>query len=171
MPTPSIGSVPPGGDQFPFVETIPFSVVSGNAAPGANFPAFYRKRVAKAITVSNITIYVATQVGNIDVGIYQSDGTTLTKIASSGSTAVGSASAKQVVALTASVSLVPGVDYYFAVVADNTSSIGRTAALISTAIGAVDNMALTKALAFPLPATSTLASLSGIASIFWMRAS
>jgi hypothetical protein len=159
-----------GGDQMPWVETCPHWAVTTASGAGANFPLFYRVRVAKAIAVSSIAFYVATQNGNADVGIYQSNGTTLTKIASSGSTAVGVAVAVQSIALTAAVTLQPGVDYYLALSLDSTASIGRAASMVSAPVAAADATALTKAAAFPLPASTTLASLSGVSNVYWLRA-
>lgn len=160
-----------GGNQMPFVETCPYYAVASSTAPGANFLVCFRVRVAKPTPLSAITAYVATQNGNVDVGVYQSDGTTLTKIASSGSTAVGAAGAPQTIALTAGVSLQPGIDYYLAAIVDGTASLGRAAALVAAAVGLVDKQAVTKAQTFPLPATATLASLSsGLSSVFWLHA-
>lgn len=152
-----------------FVETVPWNTVSVSGAPGANFLGCVWLTVLRELTVSQVKFYVATQNGNIDIGIYQSDGTTLTKIASTGSTAVG-AIGMQTIALTGSVTLDPANDYYLGFILDGTGSLGRPASLVNAAVSLQEKMAVTKAQTFPLPATTTLASLSsGIASIPWVR--
>src|SRR5690349_5631390 len=114
-----------GGDQMDFIETCSPVGVS-TATDAANQATFHRIRVSKSITVSQMTIFVATASGNIDLGIYQSDGTTLTRLASTGSTAVAGTNAIQTINLSASVTTQPGIDYYLACSRDNaTAAIAR----------------------------------------------
>lgn len=167
-----LGLILPRANQFPWVETVPAYAVLGSSAPGANFLLVHRiTRLSEPLGVSQVKLEVATQNGNVDVGVYSSDGSTLTKLGSSGSTAVGSANAVQTIALSASITLQPGVDYYLALIVDGTAAFARSNGFTHASIGAADNMSLTKSVTFPLPSTSTIGSLSGIHLAYWLRAS
>jgi hypothetical protein len=77
--------------------------------------------------MTKLSVFIGTASGNVDVGIYSSDGTTLTRLVSSGSTAAAGASAVQTITV-ASAALVPSFSYYLAVAPDNaTVTIGRVA--------------------------------------------
>ena len=95
------------------------------AAGGAVAPAtaskalFYAFTVHAPVTVGHANILVGTQSGNVDLGIYDTAGN---RLASTGSTACGDGSAVQTIALTASITLIPGVVYWAAFCADNTSA-------------------------------------------------
>ncbi|MCC6314207.1 MAG: DUF4082 domain-containing protein [Thermomicrobiales bacterium] len=146
-------------------------IPTGTTALTANQAYLVRFRVAKPITVANIRVFVGSATsGNLDAGLYTLNGTTWTRIASAGSTAAGTASTMQTLALTAAVTLVPGVDYWVAFAADNaTVTILVTAISLSGAgtMYSIDNMSLTKTASFPLPATLT--SLAGVATMVMTR--
>ena len=115
---------------FPFTIDVPTTIVQMSWANGA--------------TVS----------GNVDIGIYNSEGTLLV---SSGSTAQSGVSANQTVNTTDTL-LSPGKWFYLALAVDNT-----TATLLGVALSAAFNQAmgvLSMASAFPLPATATFASIT-----------
>ncbi len=120
----------------------------------ANTAVFIPFSVAKRITFTTLFIVNgATVSGNVDVGIYDSNGTL---IVSKGSTAQAGASALQKFTVT-STTIGPGV-YYLAVVFDNT-----TGTIYKTIIGQALRTKLTgmaqMASAFPLPATVTFATI------------
>lgn len=91
--------------------------------------------------------------GNVDTGIY--DSRTLTKLASTGSTARVGTSATQKVTLTNPVLLLPG-EYLMAHVSDTTTN-SRTAQYIRSLLGDIELEAGSgqETSAFPLPATAT----------------
>jgi hypothetical protein len=73
--------------------------------------------VKRPVTRTGARTYIAAQSGNIDVGIYSAAGT---RLASTGSISCP-ATGERTVAFTASVTLYPGILYYLAFAADNTS--------------------------------------------------
>lgn len=162
---------PPGGGQFPYIRPFPASAFTAAVAtyPTANLACFYRIRAEKAITISTISFFVGTASGNADVGIYTSTdgGTTLDRQRSSGSTAVAGSSAWQDVALTSSIALVPGVDYWIAIAADNTTFTTYRVGVQAPAM-LRNNAGLAKATSFPLP--SSVTSFSGATSMFLFEA-
>jgi len=130
---------------------------SGTLAANAAYLICFQ--VFRAVTVSNTIIKVATQSGNIDVGIYSSDGTTATRLGSTGSIACPAVSVRSVNALTAGVDLVPGTRYFAAFAADNaTASLGIVTGLTPMVNPATYGGSI--ATSFPLPATITQASLA-----------
>ncbi len=142
-----------GVDPWPNILTSPM-VALGNSIVANAADAAYLVRIERrsaAITVSAISVGIVTQAGNLDVGIYTSDGTTWTRVASSGSVAVG-APGKQDVDLTAPYEIAANTDYWLAVAfSDATAEIdGNDVPLV-----APEHFSLTKASAFPLPATIT----------------
>jgi hypothetical protein len=123
----------------------------------ANIGAYCaRSRVQPALSVTKLSVFIGTASGNVDVGIYSSDGTTLTRLVSSGSTAAAGASAVQTITV-ASAALVPSFSYYLAVAPDNAIvTIGRVA--ITSAISALGKRVQAFTSGFPLPSTLTLSS-------------
>lgn len=161
----------PAGQQMPWVETIPSYLIVVPATAVANQVYATRVRVGRAVTVTTMTIYVGTASGNVDLGIYTSadNGVTLTRVGSTGSTAVAGASANQTISLTTPVTLLPGVDYYLAAAVDNgVASFGQFQTTVAPAT-ALGNLTLTKTASFPLPAS--LATLTaGATTLRWVRA-
>ena len=148
-----------GGDQFDFVSshgpiTRTASIAAGTQT--ANSASLILVRVGRPITITSLTIYIGTASCIVDVGIFTRSGTTYTLVASSGSTAAAGTNATQTIALTAAYTLQPGIDYYFAEVADNgTVTIGRSSAVAATvpAIGVENGI---KASLFPLATFTTI---------------
>ena len=159
--------------DYAFVETTDHRAVGGVTAVGQNFGIFFLVRPSKEITVSQASWFVGTANGNIDVGLYSSDGTTLTRVARTGSVAAAGASAIQTAALDAPATLLPGTDYYIALVTDSaTLTLGRV--LGTAAVNLLDKTGILKAVTFAtlpgLPASSTIASLNqGATATSWIR--
>lgn len=115
------------------------------------------------VTLASITIHVETPSGNIDIGIYEWDGTTMSRIVSTGATDASGFSSNSTKTLDiTNIPLYRGTRYFFAVAADNTTlSLGRfsgvTADTPSQSIESI--VAFYKGSSYPLPATVT--SLSG----------
>ena len=153
------------GGQLPYVATPTMMVANTTAALAANTGYLQRFRVAAPLTIGRITYFVGTASGNVDVGVYRLDGgDTLTRLASSGSTAAVGAAATHTVPLTASVTLVPGVDYYLAFAPDNaTVTIGRTTP--NSFWSSMGKTAVSRATSFPLPASMTYASVAGSSTL------
>lgn len=152
-----------GGGQLPFLSEPPAASSTGVAWPTANAAVFARVRVGAPLRVTRMHTFIGAASGNVDLGLYRSDdgGTTLTRIASTGSTAASGTNAEQVIALTAAVTLVPGIDYYLAMAADNaTVTVARQT--ISSGMAVLGNHYVGKASSFPLPTTvSSLGGLTG----------
>lgn len=151
----SRGQVHAASDQFDFVQTFdPRASVLATGTLTANKANLSLVRVGKPVTVNGITFYVAAASGNADVGVYSWDGTTATRLASSGSTAVAGTAANQRIALGAAVTLLPGANYYLALALDNaTATIGRFGTLAPPA--GAGNKLISKTVSFPLPTTLT----------------
>jgi hypothetical protein len=147
------------------IESMPVYVATGAFTPVANQAYLSSFRVGKTLTISTLSIFVAVSSGNVDLGIYRSDGTTLTKIASTGSTVVAGTAAWQTIALTASVVLVPGYRYYLAAEFSVGATISVHRSQINATVAELDKRAVSIAVgSFPLPATITLASTAGTSS-------
>lgn len=91
--------------------------------------------------------------GNVDVGIFDSQGD---RLISSGSTPQAGINSEQSIGV--ALTLLPGV-YYYAMAMDNATGIVRTFAPGGTPLGAVTGVLL-QASAFPLPASATFATAS-----------
>ena len=128
------------------------------AADNANSAYLYAFQVHSPLSVSKAYIQAGTQSGNLDLGIYSSvisaGNIVCTRVASTGSTAWPAGGAG--IAFTAPVTLVPGVRYYAAVAADNTTGQLRGnstfGAMLSVAIGPSQITGARQATSFPLPA-------------------
>lgn len=156
---PIITQAPPGGAQFDFVSThgpVARTVSIAAGTQTANSASLGLVRVGRPILITNLSIYIGTASGNVDVGIFTKSGTTFTLVASSGSTAAAGTAAIQTIPLTAVYTLSPGIDYYFGEVADNgTVTIGRSSAVAVTVPGlGVENGI--KATLFPLATFTTI---------------
>jgi len=169
MSTPTGLVSPVGSEQFPWVETCEPGGMSG-ATGIANYGYWFRVSVRRPITVTQMTISVGTASGEAVLAIYQSDGTTLTRLATTGAfTVVGSGGATQTVALGSSVHLVPGVSYYFALSIDNaTASFNRLTS--NVAIGGIRSRWMQKSSSHPLPASVALSALSALNTVYWILA-
>lgn len=132
--------------------TIGTAATSVGAWPTANAAIFIPFRVGQPITIVKITWQNgATASGNVDVGIYDSEGN---RLVSSGSTAQTGTAALQTVDIS-DVTLNNGL-YYMAMVMDNTTGTVRR----TISIPAVWAQALgvySQAAAFALPSTAAFA--------------
>lgn len=107
------------------VQTLDIRYTSGGGAAGANVLCVtYLGKYPSAFPVSNAYIYVTTRNGNIDVAVGTFVGNTFTRLASTGSTALGAANAGQTIAMP--YTFVPGIDYWAAVEFDGTGGIQRS---------------------------------------------
>ena len=143
-----------GGDQLPYLSLPAAPSATGVAWPAANTAEFIRFRVGKALAITQMAYGVGTAAGNVDLGIYAGDGTTWTRLASTGSTpAAGSGT--QTIALSAPLTLQPGTDYWLAMAADSTALAAMRQSFASP-MGLFGFQYFAKAAAFPLPATVTV---------------
>lgn len=132
---------------------------SGSSPASTVYPvankAIYVPFVARSqITFTSLfTGNGATATGNIDIGVYASDGT---RIISTGSTAMAGTSARQIVTVAAT-TIGPGV-YYLAMTASSTSA--TFAATTAPVIGLQCMGVYQQTTALPLPATATFATAS-----------
>lgn len=162
-------------DAFPFLETIDARLIPSAAVIAANTLVAFRLRSHPTVTatLTQVSIYIGTANGNVDVGLYASDGTTLTEVASTGSTATAGTNAVQTIPLASSVLPVLGQDYYALLISDSaTLTLGRYVGV--PGINLIDKVAVTKAVTYAtdsgLPASATLASLTtGIGNTTWIR--
>lgn len=131
---------------------------SSTAWPSANLAIFCPIHVGSPVLVKQLFVLNgATASGNIDVGLYASDGT---RITSAGSTAQAGTSAIQAFNIT-DIQIGSGL-YYIAVALDNNTGTveGHTFAITAGA-NALKTMGLAQqASAFALPATATLATIT-----------
>lgn len=157
-----------GGAQFSFVETIPPGAATISFASVANIAVLILVRVDRPITVAKLRVRVQTQSGNLDLGIYSSDGTTATRLGSMGSTAVAAAGV-QTCTLATPIVLSPGTDYYIALAVDNGTVTFYGGAAGASDIGIIGNRLIHFTASFPLPATLTLASAVSSNRQFWIN--
>lgn len=158
---------------FPWVETVDCHSPMSNSAIGANTASFIRlKRLPVAFAFTSLEWEVGSAAGNVEAGLYSSDGITLTKIVTTGAVAAAGASARQSSAAAGTIPRYTGaLDYYLALwSSDGSASFARVAGTLS-AILTEGNMVGTKAsLASGLPDTQALSGLSASSNTFWVRA-
>lgn len=161
---------PVGGAQFNFVDTLWPSAKSGQAAMAiANDAVLQLVRVGRPLIVTKFRFFPVSNAGNVDVGIYSSDGTTATRLWSSTSTALAPG-APQTITISPSLAMSPGIDYYLVIAVDNnTSTIGYSVDNLG-ATSTVANQTISFATSFPLPATFTLASGDVTSRRYWLNA-
>jgi hypothetical protein len=95
----------------------PRSFTQTGAFTAANYAFHMPFAVKRPVTVSGARTYIATQSGNIDVGIYSATGELLTSVGGVACPAAG----ERTVTFAESIPLVPGTLYYLTFVADNTT--------------------------------------------------
>lgn len=140
----------------PFLSTVDIEANIGAVALSANNAYCARVFVRSPMPFTKLSCFIGTASGNIDIGAYVSDGTTLTRLRSTGSTAAAGASAVQTLTV-ASTDVPIGWSLYFAVAPDNaTVTIGRVA--ITSAIAALGKRVQAFTSGFPLPSTLTLSA-------------
>lgn len=139
------------------------SITGGNTAM---FTSFY---VPHTQLIDRVFFEVAVQNGNVDVGIYDDDGTAgapATRLSSSGSTAcpaVGGAS----IAVT-EVSLTPG-NYWAALASDSATASFRYGTGMLTVVGFITPR-YSKTTSFPLPASIAAPTADVSGNVFMIRA-
>jgi hypothetical protein len=153
------------GAQPNYLSTIPLDEVVGTGTMSANRAYLVHFRVGQPVSFGKGTIFVATAAGNADTGVYQSDGTTATRLASNGGTAVTGTGAVQSLTFT-TVECVPGVDYYgaLALTDGTTAAIARLTGLNAN-ITILGRRLVSFASSYPLPASFTLASGTGSSTL------
>lgn len=161
-----------GGGQLPWLETFPvMGSAAGTATLTANRLYLVRTRLAKPQTITKATVFNgATVSGNVDPVIYSSDGTTLTKLVSSGGTALSGANAGQDITL-ATTTLPAGVDLYCGLAVDNATATLLRATLSfsgSGDAGGKANRNVSVSASYPAPSSIAAASLSTANTIPWV---
>lgn len=127
-------SLPPGGSEgTPYVV---YSLVGASAAawPTANTGVFVKFQLEKARTATGLRIGVGAASGNAKAGIYRLDGSTLTQVALSASTALAGTNAPQDIPFASAVQLQAGVTYYAFLALDNATATIARGTLISGAL-------------------------------------
>jgi hypothetical protein len=121
-------------------------------------------------TIGSVNILVSVQAGNIDIAIVSVSGTTATRLASTGSTAVGAAGS-QTIALTSAVTLAPGrSDYYVGVAASNATFQPVCVAAIDQHLSlSVLRGGLAKTSSMPIAASTTTLIATDNTQTPWVR--
>ena len=155
-----ITGTPPSGGQLPYVSTLSFDAATGVSTFAANTVVVTRFRVFAPISVNQATVFIGTASGNIDIGVWRSNETTLTLLTSTGSTAAAGTNATQTIALLSAVTLLPGIDYYAGCVPNNaTVTFGRAA--VNAAFSTLGKRSVSIGSAFPLATNGASIALSG----------
>lgn len=149
-----------GLDQMPYVETIDGRFVNATGGVTAQQGYFMRlDRLSASLTVSALKVCNGTVVaGNVDLGIYRSDGSTLTLVASTGATALSGNDAIQTINLTAAYTLLPGIDYYFALVCSSASPFDRFVSNRPGVSALGSRVFVKSSVGLTLPATQSIAA-------------
>ncbi len=127
----------------------------GNAGTSGNQAVLWPMEPLQAgVTVTTLIGSIGVQSGNIDVGIYSYDGTTLTRVVSLGSTACPAASVRVVYNI-ADTALSRGTRYYAAIAFDNATATYGRLDISGSPIVQPNGGGFTKATSFPLPSTIT----------------
>lgn len=131
-------------------------ITAGTAWPSNNLGIFIPFRIANPFRFSNIGIVISSASGNLDLGVYNSDGT---KIISTGSTAVGA----NVNTIAVSATTLPPGLYYMAASFSTTACTVMSYVFTSTAkVGIIRALGVSQmASALALPATATFAANTG----------
>lgn len=135
---------------------LQYNVTFANGLTGANI-AFLTPMIPLTadVTITQLIGSIGVQNGNVDVGVYEWDGTTMTRVVSLGSTACPAAATRVAYNIT-DTPLYKGTRYFFALASDSASA--TFGATTGPALVVPSAACYTKAASFPLPAT--IASLS-----------
>ena len=138
--------------------------IGANSASSVNLLRVIPFHIGQTIVVQKMFILNgATVAGNLDIGIFTMDGVKLT---STGSFAQSGANALQAVALPTPYTLYAG-QYYMGYASDNASATFQSTSASSVA-GTYTVMAgVANASSFPLPATLTLSTNTGVSAIIF----
>jgi hypothetical protein len=141
------------------------------AAPGANIAWGCRVTIPKAGTLTDLAIYIGTSSGNADVGVYDATAATRNRLFSTGSIACP-AGVQWTIVGNPNLAVAQGDQLDFAVVFDNaTATVLRFQGAQSAqtqlptgfwpaALGGTPRLSWSKTTAFPLPATTTEATIA-----------
>lgn len=104
----------------------PYGGMAAATWPSANQGIFVKFQVGRSRLITGVRFFVGALSGNAKVGLYASDGTDLTQMSVSASTAVAGSSAPQDINLAAGQRVDPLIEYCAYLVLDNaTATIGR----------------------------------------------
>jgi hypothetical protein len=149
---------PGGAERTPLIITA-YSGGSVAAYPSANQGIFCKFRVGKGRTVTGIRVLNGTPSGNAKVALYSTDGTTLTQLALSASTALTGSNVHQDILFTAAVGIAAGQTYAAFLVSDNaTATFYRISYASANFPGAALDLTYAVANAFTTPPTPQLES-------------
>lgn len=161
-------------NPYPYIQTydpLNADFVASGAWTANDLRLMRLPRLNAPMATTNATIFVGTSSGNGDIAVYQSadNGTTMTRVASTGSVALSGTNAAFTTALV--VDWEAGVDYWAGIALDNaTATLGR---LFHLATGA-GNATLTRPVRSALkgssfPAPADLSSLTvPYGSLYWV---
>lgn len=146
---PAFEAVAAGG-YTPVMKATDFAGLAGNAGGGgfstANDAAYMPIDIHGAMTITKISLYIATSSGNIDVGIYNAAGTKLVSLGSTASPGTGMQT------LTVASTVLAAGQHFIALAADNTTF--KWGVLTAAAVFATGMMQI-EAADFALPASFT----------------
>lgn len=149
-----------GGMSQAWVGSVHPSAARDAATLGANVIGYYKVRCQQSATISGLRVLSTNSTGNVDVGVYaDSAGAPGARLASSGTVACPAGNTLTTVTFTGSVALTAGTDYWFAFVSTSAAATFAAGTVIRGE-AAVD--VLREQTAFPLPATATPTSPSGL---------
>ena len=142
------------------------------ASPGAGYLIFARVLDDRPLSITGLTISVGATGGNVNLSVWSSDGTTLTRLGTTGSVAVGAANAAMTISLGGSVAQPSApTTLYYAVIGDSATPTLHVAFGITAAL-AVDKRSFytaTSVSVTTLPATILLSTVANYDQVFWMR--
>lgn len=155
-----------GGAQPDYIIVQPHPGGYANLAwPAANRGYFLKFRLEKPTTITGISIGINSASGNVKVGLYTSDKTTLTNVALSVSTLTalpGGVAGWQDILFTAPVTGVPFQDYYVFLAADNGTWQAMRTSVAAAGLSTLGRGLYELSTAFVTPPSSQLISgLSG----------
>ena len=143
-------------------------IVSGNPTADMAYFKILDPRTAPVL-IAKLSYYCITAAGNVDLGVYWSDGATIYRIASSGLIAAAGSSVVQTLDATVPASTPVGVDLYVAFYASSASlAYGRANG--TTPILALGQRMISKATATSLAASYVLSGLAATNVIPWFDA-
>lgn len=144
------------------------AIVSGNPTADAAYFKILDPRTTPLL-IAKLSYYCITAAGNVDLGVYWSDGTTIWKVCSSGLIAASGSSAVQTLDAATPAMTPVGVDLYAAFYASNAGlAYGRVNG--TTAILTLGKRMLAKTSATSLAASYALSDLTASNVIPWFDA-
>lgn len=140
------------------VEPVDGRLISGSTTVTADLAYLSWFRVDTAMVFTAMEYLCATAAGNVDLGVFTTtDFTNFTLLGHTGATAAAGASAVQSINLLASVTCVPGKDYYASIVGSN-AALAIARITIFNAIAGANKTSYQKAALDPLADFATPAN-------------